>query len=122
MKRFFLICSLLLTAFLTILADGFDTLKEALAKSLQVQEKVYMHIDNTCYFVGDTLWYKAYVLRANTCWMLNFTCRTAATAAMTAICSTIIRWLPISSASGMACFRACSRFSPRPNGRGRASP
>ena len=23
------------------------------------QEKVYLHIDNTCYFVGDTIWYKA---------------------------------------------------------------
>ncbi len=31
---------------------------------LQVQEKVYVHTDNTCYFVGDTLWYKAYVVRA----------------------------------------------------------
>ena len=65
MKRFFLICSLLLTAFLPIMADGFDALKEALAKNLQVQEKVYVHTDNTCYFVGDTLWYKAYVLRAD---------------------------------------------------------
>ena len=27
------------------------------------QEKVYLHIDNTCYFVGDTVWYKAYVTR-----------------------------------------------------------
>ena len=32
---------------------------------LQVQEKVYVHTDNTCYFVGDTLWYKAYVVRAD---------------------------------------------------------
>ncbi|EKC61294.1 secreted protein, partial [human gut metagenome] len=23
------------------------------------QEKVFLHIDNTCYFVGDTIWYKA---------------------------------------------------------------
>lgn len=30
-----------------------------------VQEKVYLHIDNTCYFVGDTIWYKAYVVRAD---------------------------------------------------------
>lgn len=30
-----------------------------------VQEKVYIHTDNTCYFVGDTLWYKAYVVRAD---------------------------------------------------------
>ncbi len=31
----------------------------------QVQEKVYIHTDNQCYFVGDTLWYKAYVVRAD---------------------------------------------------------
>jgi hypothetical protein len=31
----------------------------------QVQEKVYVHTDNQCYFVGDTLWYKAYVVRAD---------------------------------------------------------
>lgn len=31
----------------------------------QVQEKVFIHTDNMCYFVGDTLWYKAYVVRAD---------------------------------------------------------
>lgn len=35
------------------------------ASERQVQEKVYIHTDNTCYFVGDTLWYKAYVVRAD---------------------------------------------------------
>lgn len=25
------------------------------------QEKVFLHLDNTCYFVGDTIWYKGYV-------------------------------------------------------------
>ena len=29
------------------------------------QEKVYLHIDNTCYFVGDTIWYKGYVTRSD---------------------------------------------------------
>ena len=28
------------------------------------QEKVYLHMDNTCYFLGDTIWYKGYVVRA----------------------------------------------------------
>ena len=46
-------------------ADGFDDLQQALEQNAQVQEKVYVHTDNTCYFVGDTLWYKAYVLRAD---------------------------------------------------------
>lgn len=39
------------------------TLEEASAR--QVQEKVFLHTDNTCYFVGDTIWYKAYVVRAD---------------------------------------------------------
>ena len=29
------------------------------------QEKVYLHFDNTCYFVGDTIWYKGYVTRSD---------------------------------------------------------
>lgn len=31
----------------------------------QVQEKIYVHTDNSCYFIGDTLWYKAYVVRSD---------------------------------------------------------
>ena len=30
------------------------------------QEKVYLHLDNTCYFLGDTIWYKGYVTQGNT--------------------------------------------------------
>ena len=30
------------------------------------QEKVYLHMDNRCYFVGDTLFFKAYVMNATT--------------------------------------------------------
>ena len=29
------------------------------------QEKVYMHFDNTSYYQGDTIWYKAYVVKAD---------------------------------------------------------
>ena len=32
---------------------------------LPVQEKVYLHFDNNCYFQGDTIWYKAYVVLAD---------------------------------------------------------
>ena len=48
-------------------AGSLDDIREALEQSSvsQVQEKVYIHTDNTCYFVGDTLWYKAYVVRAD---------------------------------------------------------
>lgn len=28
------------------------------------QEKVYVHMDNTCYFLGDTIWFKAYLREA----------------------------------------------------------
>lgn len=30
------------------------------------REKVYLHIDNNAYFVGETMWLKAYVMRAST--------------------------------------------------------
>lgn len=29
-----------------------------------VQEKVYLHFDNTGYFLGETMWFKAYVVAA----------------------------------------------------------
>ena len=48
-------------------AGSLDDIRQALEESSvsQVQEKVYVHTDNQCYFVGDTLWYKAYVVRAD---------------------------------------------------------
>lgn len=51
------------------LDDIQNTLKRSSEKC--VQEKVYIHTDNTCYFVGDTLWYKAYVVRADDLKMSN---------------------------------------------------
>ncbi|MBO5679299.1 MAG: hypothetical protein J6S11_04995, partial [Bacteroidaceae bacterium] len=30
------------------------------------QEKVYLHMDNRSYFIGDTIWFKAYVMNAST--------------------------------------------------------
>ena len=48
-------------------AGGLEDIRQALedASASKVQEKVYIHTDNSCYFVGDTLWYKAYVVRAD---------------------------------------------------------
>ncbi|MGM9709459.1 MAG: MG2 domain-containing protein, partial [Prevotella sp.] len=46
-------------------ADALDNLASAMRNNPQIQEKVYVQTDNTCYFVGDTLWYKAFVLRAD---------------------------------------------------------
>lgn len=64
---FFIVLSCLLT--LTGRADGgrLDDIRRTLemSSSRQVQEKVFLHMDNTCYFVGDTIWYKAYVVRAD---------------------------------------------------------
>ena len=37
----------------------------AFGKSIP-QEMVFVHMDNTCYFLGDTLFYKAYVQRSDT--------------------------------------------------------
>ena len=48
-------------------AGGIEDIRQALEQSSvsQIQEKVFVHTDNQCYFVGDTLWYKAYVVRAD---------------------------------------------------------
>ena len=48
-------------------ARSIDEIRRTLesASTLQMQEKVYVHTDNMCYFIGDTLWYKAYVVRAS---------------------------------------------------------
>ncbi len=58
---------MLLAGALSAGASGIDDIRQALQASSvsQVQEKVYVHTDNQCYFVGDTLWYKAYVVRAD---------------------------------------------------------
>ena len=37
----------------------------AFGKSIP-QEKVYVHMDNTCYFQGDTIWFTAYTRQTNT--------------------------------------------------------
>lgn len=65
MIRKCILISLLALVALNTRADGLDELQEALQANGQIQEKVYVHTDNTCYFIGDTLWFKAYVLRAD---------------------------------------------------------
>lgn len=46
-------------------ADCIDSLELSIRNNPQIQEKVYIHTDNQCYYLGDTLWYKAYVTRAD---------------------------------------------------------
>ena len=68
MRRFLCYIALLLTGItLNVSADGIDDIRQTLLASTvqQAQEKVFVHTDNQCYFVGDTLWYKAYVVRAD---------------------------------------------------------
>ena len=38
---------------------------EELLSNAPVQEKAYLHLDNNCYFLGDTIWYKAYLVEAS---------------------------------------------------------
>lgn len=56
----------------TLEERSLDEIKATLeaSASTQGQEKVYVHLDNNCYFLGDTIWYKAYVVRADD---LNYT-------------------------------------------------
>lgn len=61
-----LLCMMLsILSLTTAKADALDSLQTLLQTKVQVQEKVYVQTDNNCYFVGDTLWYKAFVLRAD---------------------------------------------------------
>lgn len=53
---------------LTLQAQNLDSWTDRVAKNAKSfpQEKVFLHLDNTCYFLGDTIWFKAYVTRTDT--------------------------------------------------------
>ncbi len=61
MKRDVLL-HLLLWMCLATWANGIDSLFQ---RQLPAQEKVFVQLDNNWYFTGDTLWYKAYTVRAD---------------------------------------------------------
>lgn len=46
-------------------ADAIDSLEAEMRDHPQVQEKIYIHTDNNCYFAGDTIWYRAFVTRSD---------------------------------------------------------
>ncbi len=46
--------------------ECYKSLLQNLAFNRFPQEKVYLHMDNRSYFVGDTIWFKAYVMNAST--------------------------------------------------------
>ena len=64
MKHLLLCIALLLTGSHVSAQSEFADIVQLLADA-PVQEKVYLHLDNTCYFKGDTIWYKSYVVRAD---------------------------------------------------------
>ena len=66
MRSFLFLCTLWCALYAS--AGSIDEIRQSLEESSvsQLQEKVYLHTDNQCYFVGDTLWYKAYVVQAGT--------------------------------------------------------
>lgn len=63
MKNFLIFVFLMLSV--VVYADSIDSLYDALRNRPQIQERFYIQTDNNCYFVGDTLWYKAFALRAD---------------------------------------------------------
>ncbi|MCR4916366.1 MAG: hypothetical protein K6A96_11485 [Prevotella sp.] len=65
MKRTVLSILISLLAVLPLAAQDRLAEIEELLREAPVQEKIYVHMDNTCYFKGDTVWYKAYVVRAD---------------------------------------------------------
>ena len=61
-------CLLSLTSALTAQTSeaAQHVLRAAQWNRLYPQEKVYLHLDNTAYFLGETIWIKAYVTRSDT--------------------------------------------------------
>ena len=74
MRRLFLFSTALIFVFSIALAqttsapttlEGWAERLGTFGKSIP-QEQVFVHMDNTCYFLGDTIYYKAYVRRSDT--------------------------------------------------------
>ena len=61
LKTIFLLLAIALSANAQHMLDSIKTV----LLNAPVQEKIYLHLDNQCYFKGDTIWYKAYVVRAD---------------------------------------------------------
>ena len=62
--RILLLTPFLLTPSLLFSQSRLDSIRRMLEQA-PVQEKVYLHLDNNCYYKGDTIWYKSYVVRAD---------------------------------------------------------
>ena len=62
--RLLFLCVLLATTVKASSQARLDSIR-SLLENAPVQEKVYLHLDNNCYYKGDTIWYKSYVVRAD---------------------------------------------------------
>ena len=63
-KQLFATLLLLMSVVQASAQDRLDDI-ERLLDDAPVQEKVYLHLDNNCYYKGDDIWFKAYVVRAD---------------------------------------------------------
>ena len=64
MRRIFLTYLLFLTALVPVVAQS--SVDSVAYRAMQLgnvmqQERVYLHFDNTAYYLGETMWFKAYV-------------------------------------------------------------
>ncbi len=64
MARILLLIPALLAPVLLFPQSRLDSIRRMLEQA-PIQEKVYLHLDNNCYYKGDTIWYKSYVVRAD---------------------------------------------------------
>ena len=64
MKAIFITILLVLGSGIIRAEDGLDSIRQLLLNA-PIQEKVYLHLDNNCYFRGEEIWFKAYVVRAD---------------------------------------------------------
>ena len=71
-NRIFTLVFIMLTAFSAFAQEQTPTTLDGWASRLQrfgkavPQEQVFVHMDNTCYFLGDTIYFKAYLRRSDT--------------------------------------------------------
>ena len=76
------VCAMLLAAVQASAQSSLDDIRQKLLNA-PVQEKVFLHMDNQCYFKGDTIWYKAYVVRADSLTYTDITITSSLWADMT---------------------------------------
>lgn len=64
MKAMLLTLMVILGSASALAKDALDSIQTLLGDA-PIQEKIYLHLDNNCYYRGEEIWYKAYVVRAD---------------------------------------------------------